>query len=71
MADNPKRFDNPTPKMQDNNASVLKNQAELSPTGKVDVESGHNGDHHTITTVSKDQTAGEIKTQVQQARGKN
>ncbi|MEU9838992.1 hypothetical protein AB0C69_07160 [Actinomadura sp. NPDC048032] len=65
---NPQRFDNPTQGMGDNNANMLKNQAELSPTGKVDVQSGHNGDHHTITTVSGSQSAAEIKAQVEAAR---
>ncbi|MGI5207054.1 hypothetical protein ACQEU6_36455 [Spirillospora sp. CA-108201] len=65
---NPQRFDNATPGMGNANAIMLKNQAELSPTGKVDVQSGHNGNHHTITTVSGDQSATEIEAQVEQAR---
>ncbi|GAA2296427.1 hypothetical protein GCM10010402_63640 [Actinomadura luteofluorescens] len=68
---NPQRFDNPTQGMGDTNAKILKNQAELSPTGQVDVQSGHNGAHHTITTVSGSQSADEIKAQVEQARNQN
>ncbi|MEV4007823.1 hypothetical protein [Actinomadura sp. NPDC049753] len=65
---NPQRFDNPTPGKEEYNAQVLKGQAQLSPTGKVDVQSGHNGNHHTITTVSGNQSTDEIKAQVEEAR---
>ncbi|GGQ02691.1 uncharacterized protein YggU (UPF0235/DUF167 family) [Actinomadura coerulea] len=68
---NPQRFDNPTQGMGDANAQMLKYQAELSPTGQVDVQSGHNGSHHTITTVSGNQSADEIKAQVEGARNKS
>lgn len=65
---NPQRFDNPTPGMGHDNALQLQHGAQTSPTGKVDVQSGHNGNHQTITTVSGTQSADEIQAQVEQAR---
>ena len=69
MPKNEERFDQPY-KDPDENAQVLKEAAEQSPTRQVDVQTGFNGpgNHHTITTVNAGQSTDEIKAQVQQAR---
>ncbi|NDU72338.1 hypothetical protein GWI34_06825 [Actinomadura sp. DSM 109109] len=66
---NPKRFDNPGVG-EETNARVLKHEAQNSPTGSVDVQSGTNGNSRTTTTVSGDQSVGSIQKQVRKARGK-
>ncbi|MGI5419832.1 hypothetical protein [Actinomadura luteofluorescens] len=70
MAENIQRFDNPSGN-QDALAAVLKGAAEKSPTGQVDVQRGHNGDHSTMTTVDKSQSTAEIQEQLKRTRGGN